>query len=91
MLQNNCSQTSLKKQVTIQDMMSSRQHMTNALEQLNNASDTQFLQIAQYFKQNKLSLQEYVTALDYIKKRCNRLGYTFTKGCCGNNTLEKNK
>jgi hypothetical protein len=65
--------------------------MTNVLELLNKATDEQFLQIAQYFKQNKLSLQEYVTALDYIKKRCNKLGYTWTKGCCGINTLEKNK
>jgi hypothetical protein len=65
--------------------------MTNVLELLNKATDEQFLQIAQYFKQNKLSLQEYVTALDYIKKRCNKLGYTWNKGCCGINTLEKNK
>jgi len=56
---------------------------------LNKASDEHFLHIAKWFRKDNITLQEYVSALDYIKKRCHRLGYNWTKGCCGYNTLEK--
>jgi hypothetical protein len=57
------------------------------LETITKYDDNTFLEFARFFKRNKLHLKEFVEIRDYTIKRCKSLGYDWTQGCCGTNTL----
>lgn len=62
--------------------------MSNDLDQLvNNLNDSDFLNWARFVTRGDMSLNDYVELRDKIKKRCHSLGYTFTLGCCNQNTI----
>ena len=63
--------------------------MTAVLELVNNLNDTEFLEYARLFGRDQMALKDYVELCDNVKNRCNRLGYTWQRGCCGVNTLIK--
>lgn len=65
--------------------------MNNDLVQLdiNQLSESEFLDFARLFGRGHLTLNEYVILRDNVKKRCNQLGYAWQQGCCGTNRLIK--
>lgn len=64
--------------------------ITEQLKHIQLSGESEFLQYARFFRLTKhISLQEYVTLRDEVKKRCRLLGYEFTEGCCGVNQIKK--
>lgn len=51
-------------------------------------TDEQFMTVAMYYRWGKkTTLQEHTDNRDYIRRRLQNLGYTWTEGCCGQNTI----
>lgn len=63
--------------------------MTTVLTQVNELTDSDFLDFARLFGRGDMALKDYVELCDVVKQRCNRLGYTWQRGCCGTNKLLK--
>lgn len=64
--------------------------MSIDLEQtIDSLSDEDFLQWARWFNRGNMSLNDFVQLRDKVKSRCNKLGYGFTNGCCGQNNIIK--
>jgi len=61
-----------------------------ASSKLETLDDMQFLTIAKRYTMTKdMNFEQHLQNLDYIKLRCDKLGYKFIRGCCGTNKLEK--
>ena len=63
---------------------------TDHINRWNAMDDIEFLKHVQlYRKFNNTKPLEHSINLDYIVKRCDRLGYDFGPGCCGKYYLTK--
>lgn len=63
---------------------------TDHINRWNLLTDNEFLQHAAIYRRFKgVSSLEHSINLDYIVKRCDRLGYDFVPACCGKYTLTK--
>lgn len=52
--------------------------------------DNKFLTVARHYTMGKtMTFEQHLNNLDYIKHRCNKLGYEFIRGCCGHNKLQE--
>lgn len=50
-------------------------------------TDIDFLSYARLFGRGDMLLKDYIELRDYVKKRCNDLGYIWEHGCCGTHNL----
>lgn len=63
---------------------------TDHINRWNILTDDEFLAIVKIYRKFKgMAALEHSINIDYITKRCQRLGYDFSVGCCGRNYLTK--
>jgi hypothetical protein len=63
---------------------------TDHINRWNVMSDNDFLSSIIYYRRFKnVSSLEHSINVDYVVKRCDRLGYNFGSACCGKFTLSK--
>lgn len=63
---------------------------TDHINRWNSMIDNEFLSNIMYYRRFKgVSSLEHSINLDYIVKRCDRLGYDFVPGCCNKYSLIK--
>ena len=52
-------------------------------------SDSDFLTFARLYGRGDMLLNDYIELRDYVRKRCDSLGYTWEQGCCGVNKITR--
>lgn len=56
---------------------------------INTLNDDDFLQYARLVGRGNMTLREFTELCSKIKNRCNSMGYTWERGCCGTNRIVK--